>query len=136
MSNLRALIFGHRRLAAVLIACALCMKALVPGGYMIGGAAKTFTIEICDGHNQHAVSNIVIPQSGKAGDGQGDNQAKGDSICPYASLGHASLAGTDTIQLVLALAFILALGFAPVAAIVAAPILFLRPPLRGPPVRA
>ena len=135
MSNLRAFFLGHPRLAAVLLAFALCMKALVPGGYMVGGEAKTFTIEICDGHSLHAISNIVIPQSGKTGDGQGGNHAKGDSVCPYSALGSASLASTDAIQIVLALAFILALGFVAVATIPVAPILFLRPPLRGPPVR-
>ena len=37
----------HRRLAAILVALALCMKALVPAGFMIGASARLITVEIC-----------------------------------------------------------------------------------------
>jgi hypothetical protein len=48
----------------------------------------------------------------------------------------AGLGGVDMALLALALAFILALGFAPLRPARAASTRFLRPPLRGPPAGA
>ena len=136
MGNLRTFLRDHHRLAAWLIAMALCMKALVPAGYMIGTQAKVFTIEICsDSTGQHLTSQIVVPQNGKPADSRGE-QAKGDNPCPYSSLAMASLSGADSALLALALAFILALGFAPVRVPALQSPFHLRPPLRGPPALA
>ena len=59
-----------------------------------------------------------------------------DSVCPYTALGHASLAGADPALLATALAFILALAFAPLAPARLSRIPHIRPPLRGPPSQA
>jgi hypothetical protein len=47
MELLRAFFRDHRRLAALLVALALCVKALVPAGYMPGAHGKVLTVEIC-----------------------------------------------------------------------------------------
>lgn len=131
---LRTLFLRHRALALLLVAATLCLKAVVPTGYMIGHQSKTLTVLICgDGMDRAAAQQLAIPLPGEPGDGAA-KQGKGD--CPYGALSMASLAGADPAQLALALTFILALGFA-----AASPNLFrridhLRPPLRGPPALA
>lgn len=132
MAPLRALLHDHRRLAALLLALALCMKLLVPGGMMIGGSDSTvLTVTICaDASGLQQTRQIVVPHSGQ------DDGAKAAADCPYAGLGMPGLAGADPVLLALALAFILALGF---AAARPAPTLrtsHVRPPLRGPPAFA
>jgi hypothetical protein len=132
MGTIRAFFRDHRRLTALAIALALAMKALVPGGYMLGVEGKVLTVHICaDASGTSLTKQIVLPASGKTGD-----QAKAAGSCPYASLGMAGLAGADLALLALALAFVLALGFAAVPAPPAARPAFLRPPLRGPPTPA
>jgi hypothetical protein len=132
MGMVRAFFRDHRRLAALLIALALAMKALVPGGYMLGAQGKVLTVRICADASGAALSKqIVLPTSGKAG-----AHGKAEGSCPYAALGMAGLTGADAALLAVALAFVLALGFAAVAEPPAARAAFLRPPLRGPPARA
>ena len=132
MNSLRAFFRDHRRLAALLIALALALKTLVPGGYMLAPQSKILTIAICaDASGGPITRQIVLPADGKAAD-----HAKAESTCPYAALGMAAMTGADAPLLPLALAFILALGFAPVRPALRAHHYFLRPPLRGPPARA
>lgn len=134
MSFVRAFFLRHRALALVLVAATLCLKALVPTGYMIGNTAKVLTVQICgDGIGHSAARQLAIPLPGEPGD-SGAKQSKGD--CPYGALSLASLEGAGPALLALALAFILALGFAPIRASLSPPIFHLRPPLRGPPARA
>lgn len=40
MNPFRALIRDHRALAMLLLVCALCVKALIPQGYLAGGGHK------------------------------------------------------------------------------------------------
>ena len=136
MAQLRSFLRTHRALAALLVALALAMKALVPTGYMVGSQNRTIAAEICDGQNHHVLSQIVVGQTGKAGEGQGEH-GKADTTCPYAAaLGHASLAGADPVQLALALVFILTLGYAALIPAQPSRAHYLRPPLRGPPSQA
>lgn len=131
MHLLRSFFARHRALALLVVVAALCMKLLVPSGFMIGQDSKVFTIQLChDGLGNVITQQLVIPMKGDAGDSKG-TQGKAD--CPFSSLSMASLTGTDTALLALALAFILALGFAPVRTPVTKPVFHLRPPLRGPP---
>jgi len=132
MNALRAFFLSHHRVAALLIAAALCMKALVPAGYMIDGGARMLTIRVCADSLGHVVTRqISVQQSG-----HDNHKAHADSPCAFTALSHATMGGADPIQLALALGFILALGF--VAVVPAAPrrISHLRPPLRGPPALA
>ncbi len=133
MTDIRAFLRDHRQLAALLVALALCLKALVPAGYMIGSQTKVLTISICaDSIGRHLTRQIAVPQTGKAGGGESDD-GKSSSQCPFTALAMASLSGAGVALLVLALAFILALGFAPVRPLHLERLLHLRPPLRGPP---
>jgi len=138
MSSLRAFFCNNRNLALLVVLIALCMKIVVPTGFMISPTAKVFTVQICDDQiGNHAVRQIAIPmKSGliDAGAKQAGKSASGE--CPFAGHSMTALGGADPVLLVLALAFILALGFAPVTTPRAARIAFLRPPLRGPPALA
>lgn len=110
---------------------ALCMKVVVPTGFMIGQNSKVLTVRICEEiTGNHAVKQLVIPMK-DGGSEPGHKQGKGE--CHFASLSMASMTGADPWLLVLALAFILALGFAPARLSLPERVFHLRPPLRGPP---
>jgi hypothetical protein len=135
MHALRSMLMKRRQLALVLILLAIAMKALLPGGYMISGSAKTFTISICSGTDgARTTAEITIPA--KAPTHQEEAQGKADSQCPFSSLSMAALGGADAPLLALALAFILALGFLPAPSLPFRPAHYLLPPLRGPPATA
>jgi len=131
MNLIRAFFLSHRRMAALLIAAALCMKALIPGGYMLGGETRMITVQICADTLGHAITKqIDVGQKGHA-----PNPQKSSTPCAYTALGHAAMGGADTVLLALALGFILALGFAPQMVPAPRRVAYLRPPLRGPPAR-
>ena len=133
MHRFRALFLHNRRLAVLLVALALCMKAFVPAGYMLDGHASVLTVHICgDSLAQPVTRLLTIPTSGHGDDSQ---KSHADSPCQFSGLGHAMLGGGDSLQLLIALAFILAVGFAPIAASAFERFHHLRPPLRGPPAR-
>ena len=127
---LRRHIFGHRRWAAALIALALLAKLLVPGGFMLSGSAGTITVELCSGTGVKTVE-MALP-----GQPKHDQQGKADSPCIFAGLVAPVLGGTDPIQLALAIAFIMAIGFLVLTTAKPRDASRLRPPLRGPPVTA
>lgn len=131
MNLVRAFFLRHRGLAIVLVLATLCMKALVPTGFMIGQNAKVLTVQICDdAFGNHAVKQIAIPMK----DGSSESGSKqGTGECPFTSLSMASMSGADPALLALALAFILALGFVPTRTAYLERVFHLRPPLRGPP---
>ena len=131
MPQIRALLMRHRALALLVVIAALCMKALVPTGFMIGQNSKVLTVQICnDTFGNHAVKQLIIPMKDGSSE-SGGKQGKGE--CPFSSLSMASMTGIDPALLALALAFILALGFAPVQTAQSKRVFHLRPPLRGPP---
>lgn len=131
MLTMRNFLMGHRRLAVLVVMAALCMKIVVPTGFMIGQNSKVLTVQLCtDGLGHAATAKIAIPMKGDPGDSTG-KQGKGD--CPFSSLSMASMTGADPALLALALAFILALGFAPTRTSHPKRVSHLRPPLRGPP---
>lgn len=136
MHALRSLILTRRQFALALVALALCMKALLPNGYMISDSARTFTIEICSGATGEKITKeISIPAKG--GSGQHDNDhGKGDAQCSWSLHSMAATGGADAPLLALALAFILALGFLPAPALPLRRVHYLHPPLRGPPATA
>ena len=133
MRFLRTFLRDHYRLALALVALALCLKAMVPSGFMVGGAGKALTITIC-GQSQGLDSavHIQIPAPGQSHDDHGD-QGHASDVCPYSALAMAALSDATVPLLALALAFILALGLLPVASPPPAARAFLRPPLRAPP---
>lgn len=135
MQGLRTFWRDHRRLAMLLIALTLCLKAVMPAGYMLGGGARVLTIEICADATGHRITRqIVVPQDSRQT--QTEQAAKKSATCPWSALSMATLAGADPALLAVALAFIIALGFSPATAPRLARLSHLRPPLRGPPALA
>ena len=134
MYLMRALLLRHRALALLVVMAALCMKIVVPTGFMIGQNSKVLTVQICnEAIGNHAWNQIVIPMKESGGD---SDHKQGKVDCPFASLSMASMTGADPALLALALAFILALGFAPARTSLPKRVSCLRPPLRGPPALA
>jgi hypothetical protein len=131
MRDFRALLLRHHALALVLAMVALCMKIMVPAGFMFGQNSKVLTVEICGGSVDNlAVTKLVIPMKNDRDDA-GHKQGKGE--CSFASLSKASMPGTDLALLALALAFIFAQGIAPKPFPHPKRQPYMRPPLRGPP---
>lgn len=131
MHAFRTFLRHHRALAGLLVAAALCLKVIVPTGFMVGGDMRSITVQIChDAGDGPLVKEIAVPVKEGMSDGPG-KPAKGE--CPYAALSMVSLTGTDAALLALALAFIIALGFAPISFAPPRRDYHLRPPLRGPP---
>ena len=138
MHGIRAFCLANRRLAAFALALALCMKVLLPAGFMLsssfdGSSDKVLTLTVChSGSEARAVANVTVPLDGKA---QGkDLQGKADGHCPYSSLSMTALGGASAPLLAIALAVILALGLSPARHLPFGQIAHLRPPLRGPPL--
>jgi Protein of unknown function (DUF2946) len=132
MQPTRIFLFRYRILAMLLLLLALCMKLLVPAGMMIGtNASKQIVVQICTGTGM-AEKTLDIPME-SAPDKQHKGSLSGDTACSYSALSYAATGVNDAFILAIALAFILALGFAapPLLLHRAAP--RLRPPLRGPP---
>lgn len=133
MHALRILLLKRRQLALVLVALALCMKALLPTGYMVSDSARVFTITICTGAGGET-KEIAIPTKGSGH--QDDAQGKVDAQCSWSAHSMAAMGGADAPLLALALAFILALGFLPAPKLPLRRTTYLQPPLRGPPATA
>jgi hypothetical protein len=128
---MRAFFLRHLAVTILVVMAALCMKIVSPTGFMIGQNSKVLTVQICDeAFGNHTLKHLVIPME-DGGSESGHKQGKGE--CPFASLSMASMAGADPSLLALALAFILALAFAPARIPAPKRASYLRPPLRGPP---
>lgn len=104
-------------------------------GYMIGSGSTMFlTVTICaDGTGTHQTTTIAI-QKDEGSKEQTGGHGKADTPCAFTALSMASLGGADALLLATALFFILVLGFAPRAMPQASARVYLRPPLRGPPL--
>jgi len=130
MMLFRAFFMSHTRVAALLIALALCMKALIPAGYMLGSESRTITVLICADSLGHQITKQIDVGSKEHG------KSKSDAPCAFTALTHGALGGADPVLLALALLFILALAFAPLLPATPKRAHYLRPPLRGPPALA
>lgn len=134
MSSLRALTHNYARLTLVLVVLALAVKALVPAGYMISSTGERFLMVTICADASGTPKQMRIPLSDKDETGSDHSEAADKSQpCAFSGIGHAALGGADPLLLVVALTFILLVGFAPLRASPARDIPFLRPPLRGPP---
>jgi len=134
MGTLRTFILSHRYLAALLIAAALCMKMSIPAGTMVGSQNGALTVQICAEQFGQVVARQITIESKGAKSHPG--KAGAEAPCAFTALSLATLGGADSIQLAIALLFILALGFAPILSAAPRRIAHLRPPLRGPPAIA
>lgn len=133
MGALRLFLHDHRRLAAVLLAAVLCLKAVMPAGYMVSTQDRVLTVTVCaESTGQQIQHQIIIP--GKPAAPAPQDMAQGK--CAFAPLGMEGIAGGDPVLLLLAAAFAIALGFAPIPLLRLRRADHLRPPLRGPPLAA
>ncbi|AOR77166.1 hypothetical protein QUC32_23545 [Novosphingobium resinovorum] len=119
--------FRHRpALAALLLAAALCLKALVPTGYMPTASETGTVVMLCSG----TTMTVEIPVKGAHPD---NGATTADHPCAFAPLS-AALTGADFAPLVLA-----ALAFVFVAAILRRDLALpatgarIRPPSQAPP---
>lgn len=138
MFRLRTLLLRHRALALLVLAAALCLKAVVPAGYMLDAGTSRITVRLCnDASGSAAPGAIAIPMKQDQGNHPDDPAGhKATPACPYSALTLAMLGGADAILLALALAFIVLTGFVPTTPPHAQRPARLRPPLRAPPALA
>jgi hypothetical protein len=136
VSALRVFFADRRHFAMIVAAMTLVIKAMIPPGYMIGEQSRALSVIVCaDASNTGYVKQITIPVSSKTG-GSSDERGKSEGACPYSVMSMVSLGGADAPLLVVALAFIVALGFAPFHFPPPVRTRHDRPPLRGPPFLA
>lgn len=129
----RAIITRYRSLALLLAIMALCLKVVLPSGYMIGVHSRILTIQMCEeGAGASLSRQIVLPMNGDADD-RGTGRGKVD--CPYAVLSMASSAGVQLTLLAVASIFFLPPFLRPASQDAMPSRAHLRPPLRGPPAR-
>jgi hypothetical protein len=106
----------------------------MPTGYMVGAGDKVLTVQICADATGHAAAmQIAIPMKDSGGKDGGEPW---QDDCAYGSLAKVSIGAADPALLLLAIAFILLLGFASVRIPAQKRISHARPPLRGPPALA
>lgn len=136
MTSLRTLLWRNPRLTAGVLALVLCLRALIPAGYMITPPERgelVLKVMVCAAM-PGMVTTISMPlEKGKAGNGDAPGgTAKGD--CVFAHLLQPALGGAPAVQLIAALAVIMLLGLVPQGLLSPRRIPFLRPHLRGPPL--
>lgn len=134
MRTITTLIRDHRILAMLLLAVALCVKAVVPQGYMLGSGQKTLSVQLCYDGIEHRTAQIAIPVDTERSNPAGPHQdGRPDQHCAFTALSMGALGGVDTPLLEQALIFIIARGIAPPDVILSERLSRLLPPLRGPP---
>lgn len=129
MTAWRTSIMARRRLALLLVAIVLFAKVLVPTGYMFAPTAGGFTVQMCSGQG----AMTVVLDVGKPAPAE-DHSGKMDAPCAFSGIGMASIPAVDIALLIVAIAFIVALGTQSAHATPGRDITRLRPPLRAPPV--
>lgn len=133
MRTISTLIRDHRALALLLLAVTLCVKAVVPQGYMLGSGQKLLTVQLCYDGSEHRTAQVAIALDNRPDPADPNGNARPDQHCAFTSLTMGALGGADAPLLEQALIFIIARGFAPVTLLLPERSLYLRPPLRGPP---
>ena len=142
MEAARRLVHRHVRLAALLIALALCVKVLVPTGFMPVLSAGGVTFQPCPDAGPAVVPaagimpGMAMADHGADHDGTPDGHAAPEMPCAFAGLAVPSLAAVDPVVLAIAVAGMLATVFRLPDRVPARRVAHLRPPLRGPPTTA
>lgn len=132
MGGMRHYLMRRSWLAVMVLAATLCIKMLVPQGYMIASDYRIFTVSICDDvSGQHDRVSIAVPTKGGS-----DGERAGKGECAFTALSMGVVGGVDIALLAVAMAFIILLGFGPFGCPELPRIFALRPPLRGPPQAA
>ncbi|WP_068076332.1 hypothetical protein [Novosphingobium lentum] len=148
MHRVRHLLIATPMAAWAVIALALMVRVLVPAGYMPGLVDGSVTLELCSGYGPQAPLATAMPTAGMdhammdhatmdhgamGHGGKGHHSAHADTPCPFAAAALPVIGGTDAVLLAVALAYIIAMGWRPVARRKPRTAPRLRPPLRGPP---
>ncbi|EZP49986.1 hypothetical protein [Sphingomonas sp. RIT328] len=129
-------LLAQRRLAVLLCAATLLLKLLVPTGYMIDVSSGQVAITLCSGFGPATMTKDMPGMPGDMPDhGRTKDHGKFETPCAFSGLSAAMTGAIDPIQLAALIAFVMATGM--VWAMPSAPSdpTYLRPPLRGPPVR-
>lgn len=132
MTRWRTLIRKHSQLALLLVALALCAKALIPQGYMVMPSNGTIMVSICSGQGPQMVALDFDKHDGDHGDHQDGKKA--DHPCAFSGLGMSAMGGAYIALLAIAIAYVLTLGFLATTVPPRPAVARLRPPLRAPPV--
>jgi hypothetical protein len=133
MDSIRTMIRSNGTLAALLLAFTLLFKLLVPAGYMVSSENMVLTVVICaDSTGEQLTQQISIPMKVKASAEHDPAKSK----CPFTALTMGVIGAADLALLASAIAFVMALGFAPQTSVDGRDTPRLRPPSRGPPLAA
>jgi hypothetical protein len=90
VTALRAFLTGHRRCALLLLALALSLRALLPGGTMpVSDGAHGVRVLLCDGTGAAATKEIPL----RSGHDHANTHP-----CPFSALATAALSGGDAIS--------------------------------------
>jgi hypothetical protein len=120
-----------RVIATLLLALALTIKILVPQGMMVDTSSKHITVRICTGMT--AAQQTIEIAFDKASTNDHSSSNTDDTRCIFSGLSSPAIFGDIAHLLGAALAFIIAVGFAPIKRSVRPSRSYFRPPLRGPP---
>lgn len=129
MAFVRSLL-AHRHLTLLILAAALAIRVLIPGGYMISADHGTITVSVCSGVT---AAPMTMAMPGMPDHGKKDAHPTGEQPCAFAGLSHQALGAVDALLLLAAIAFVMALGTAPAPRLRPLRTAYERPPLRGPP---
>lgn len=133
MPTIRTLIGTRPWVAALLIAAALAVRVLVPGGYMPVVDHGRILVKVCTGMpDGPGTMTLAVP-------GLDHGPPAGDVAhgkCAYADLAQSVTGGVDPVLLAVMLAFAMSLALVRAVPVAPAAPGWLRPPLRGPPARA
>jgi hypothetical protein len=130
MNTWRKWFLARQKLTYALVAVVLFAKMFIPVGYMFTPAAGGFVVQMCSGQGATPVLVQIgdqVPAEDHSGSG------KMDAPCAFSGIGMTGLAAINFSLLIVALAFIIALGTASTRGPPERTLLRLRPPLRGPP---
>lgn len=97
MNALRLLTARYRGAAICFMVLALCLKLVVPQGFMLSGDGPlTLTVALCnEGLSRESVT-LVIPRDNAPQDQQHDmGKQKMDSVCAFSALSMPTLGGVD-----------------------------------------
>ncbi|MCU6454736.1 hypothetical protein LPN01_11675 [Sphingomonas sp. A2-49] len=138
MTSLRRHLLDRRALALGLALLVLAVKLLVPAGFMVGVVDGRAVLQICSGTGPVVAMRMAGGHGGHAaathGHERGD-EAQAETPCPFAALTQSVAVPIDAAAV--AAPVLAAMTAIPMAMAAAWPSArHLRPPPRGPPLRA
>lgn len=132
MERLRALIVERRHWWALLVACSLAVRLIVPAGFMPVMDGGRVTLQICSG--MISTGTMAAMPGMRHGKSDLPAQSKVETPCAFAGIGLAALGAADPVLLLAAVLFAFLLASRVVPQVLPAPPGRLRPPLRAPPL--